>query len=88
MAKNTSSWGWRGILNLFAFVAVVCIGLALLIGKIGGGQLAGALTKVAECVAYTLTAISAFFFVHSRRHWAYYLVWVVCVVLIVVLMFL
>ena len=88
MAKNTSSWGWRGILNLFAYVSIVCIGLALLIGKIGGGQLAGAFRTVAEILAYTLTAISAYFFAHSRRHWAYYLIWIVCVVLMVVMMIL
>lgn len=84
MTKKTG--GWRSILNLVAYIAIVCIGIALLIGKIGGASLAGSFRKVAEILAYTVTAVSAFYFANSRRHWAYYLIWVVCVVLIVVLM--
>lgn len=86
MAKNTSNWSWRQFLNLIAYVAIFCIGVALLIGKLGVGSIAGAFKTVAEILAYTVTAVSAFYFALSRRHWAYYLVWVICVVLIVVLM--
>ena len=84
--KNTKRSGWRGFLNLIAYVAIVCIGIALLIGKIGGASLAGSFHRVAEILAYSVTAVSAFYFAASRRHWAYWVVWVVCVVLIVVLM--
>lgn len=86
MAKNTSSWNWRNFLNAVAYVAIFCIGVSLLIGKIGVGSISGAFRTVAEILAYAVTAVSAFYFAVSRRHWAYYLVWVVCVVLIVVLM--
>lgn len=85
MTKKTSG-GWRSILNLLAYIAIVCIGIALLIGKIGGASLAGAFEKVASILAYLVTAVSAFYFAASRRHWAYYVIWIVCVVLIVVLM--
>ena len=80
------STNWRGILNFIAYVAIVCIGVALLIGRIGVGSLAEAFHKVAEILAYLVTAVAAFYFAHSRRHWAYYTIWIVCVVLIVVLM--
>lgn len=80
------SMSWRSVLNLIAYVAIVCIGVALLVGKIGGTSIAGAFHKVAEILAYLVTAVSAYYFASSRRHWAYYLVWVICVVLIVVLM--
>jgi len=84
MTKNGN--GWRSFLNLISFVAIVCIGVALLIGKIGAGSLAGAFSKVAEILAYTVTAVSAFYFARSRSHWAYWVIWLVCVILIVVLM--
>ena len=86
--SKSTSWSWRSVINLFAFIAIVCIGIALLIGKIGVGSIAGAFRTVAEVLAYSLTAISAFFFAHSKRHWAYYLIWTICVVLIVDLMIL
>lgn len=86
MAKNTGGMSWRGFLNLISFIAIVCIGLALLIGKIGGGNLSSTLRLIAEILAYSVTAVSAFYFAYYRRHWAYYLIWVICVVLIVVFM--
>ena len=84
--RKTTSWSWRYILNLVSYVAIFCIGISLLIGKLGVGSIAGAFHTVAEILAYFVTSVSAFYFAVSRRHWAYYLIWVVCVVLIVVLM--
>lgn len=86
MAKNTSNWNWRHFINLIAYAAIFCIGVALLIGRIGAGSIAGAFRTVAEILAYSVTAVSAFYYAVSRRHWAYYLIWVICVVLIVVTM--
>ncbi len=88
MAKNTSNRSWRGVVNLVAYVAIVCVGIALLIGKLGGGKLAAAFGTVAQILAYIVTAIAAAFFAWYKRHWAWWLVWVICVVLIVVLMIL
>lgn len=86
--SSTQRFGWRSFINLISYGAICCIGIALLVGVIAGrnSQIAGAFHTVAELLAYTVTAISAFFFANSRRHWAYYLIWVICVVLIVVLM--
>lgn len=84
--STKNNWNWRGFVNLIAYVAIFCIGVALLIGKIGVGSIAGAFHTVAEILAYLVTAVSAFFFAVSRRHWAYYVIWIVCVVLIVVMM--
>lgn len=83
---SNKTWGWKSILNLVAFVAICCIGVSLLVGKIGANSVAGAFNSVAQILAYTITAIAAFNFAVTKRHWAYYLVWVVCVVLIIVLM--
>ena len=34
-----SVFGWKSFVNLIAYISIVCIGLALLIGKIGAGSL-------------------------------------------------
>ena len=86
MAKNTGGASWRGFLNLISFIAIVCIGLALVIGKIGGGNLASSLRQISEILAHAIVAISAFYFAYSRHHWAYYVVWVVCLALIIIFM--
>lgn len=91
MSKNTTTtktrtWGWKGIISLVAYVAVCCIGISLLVAKIGVGSIAGAFHTVAEVLAYIVTSVVAFGFAIRKRHWAYFTVWVVCVVLIVVLM--
>ena len=90
MSKDTSTksskWGWKGIMSLIAYVAVCCIGISLLVGQIGVGSIAGAFNTVAEILAYIVTSCVAFGFAVRRRHWAYYTVWVICVVLIIVLM--
>lgn len=92
MSKETKtvkkSFGWKGIMSAVAYVAVCCIGISLLVGKIGVGSIAGAFNTVAEVLAYLVTAAVAFGFAVRRKHWAYYTVWIVCVVLIVVLMIL
>lgn len=84
MGKTTG--GWRGILNLLAFVAILSIGVALLIGFIFP-SLAHSFTLVAEVIAYAITGTLAFYFVKGR-HWAYTVIWIVCLVLIIVLKFL
>lgn len=86
MAKNTGGMSWRSFFNLLAFISVVCIGLAFVIGKIGGGNLASSLRQVSDILAYTIVGISSFIFAYNRRHWAYFVIWVVCVTLIVVFM--
>lgn len=86
MAKNSGGMSWRGFVNLIAFIAVVCIGLALVIARIGGGNLASALRQISEILAYTIVAIASFCFAYNRRHWAYYVIWFICVALIVIFM--
>ncbi len=84
MAKNTGGMSWRGFLSLLAFISVVCIGLALTIGKIGGGNLSSSLRLISDILAYFIVAISSFTFAYNRRHWTYFVIWAVCVALIVV----
>lgn len=86
MAKNTGGMSWRSFFNLLAFISIVCIGLAFVIGKIGGGNLASSLRQISDIIAYVIVGISSFFFVYSKRHWAYLVIWIVCIALIVIFM--
>ena len=52
----------KSFFNFCAFVATVCIGVALLVGKLLHiGSIANIFTMVAEIFAYLLCAISSFF---------------------------
>ena len=84
MSKSSS--GWKSIINLLAFVAIVCIALAITIGRIFP-SLSWAFGLVAEVIAYSITATLAFKFARSRGHWAYFVIWIIAVVLIIVLKF-
>lgn len=88
MTENTNvrKWTWRGIMNFLAFVATVCIGVSLALSKIGA--IATIFKMIAEIISFSLTAFTALFYVIYKRHWAYYLVWAICVVLIIVLLIL
>ena len=84
---SNKRFSWKGFLSFISYVAVVCIGISLLLGQFIS-SIAGAFNTVASILAFTVTAFTSFSFARSRNHWAYYLVWVICVVLIVVLMIL
>lgn len=85
MSKNTSGYNWRNFVNFIAFLAICCIGVALVVGKIFP-SIGGAFEQVAKILAYLITAISAFYYVRNKRNTIYYIVWAVVVILIIVLM--
>lgn len=86
MANGGSNF--KNFLNMIAFVGVVAVAIALLFGLIfsGNNELAGALTLIAECIAYLVTAIYAFYFVYSKRNPVLTIIYVIAVVAIVVLL--
>lgn len=84
MANSGSNF--KNFLNLIAFVGVIAVALALLIGKIFGGELAAALALVAQCIAYFVAAIYAFYFVYSKRNAVLTIIYVIAVVAIVILL--
>lgn len=83
--KTTSN---KSLMGLVAFIAVFCIGVSLLIGLLKLNGISGAFSQVAQILAYIITAIIAFNFVKTKRHWAIWTIWTVSVVLIVVVMIL
>ena len=85
MAKNN----FGKIVNFIAFVGLACVAIVLILQSIfAEGAFLAALRVIGESIAYLITAISAFFFVKSKRNvwwWVAYWVSVVVVLLLVVL---
>ena len=83
MAKNNFS----KLLNCVAFVGLIMIAIVLVFQKINiSGDITNALRVVGETIAYLLTAISAYFYVRSKRNIWWYVAYTVAVVLIVIFM--
>ncbi len=75
----------KGFVNLLAYFAVAFIAVALILTKIfsGFGKLAlitSALELIAQVIAYSITAVYAFYFAKSKKHIA----WMICYVLFVI----
>lgn len=87
MSKNNN--GFKSMMNLLAFVAIILIAVSLILSKINfASSIKVACTTIANAIAYVMVAISSFYFVRSRRGIAYLITWIVCVVVIIVMMFL
>ena len=80
MAKNN----WNKIFNCIAFVGLCLVALVLILQKIFSGEVVDALRLIGECIAYFVTAVSAFFYVRSKRNVWWYVAYAVAVVLIIV----
>ena len=75
----------KGFINLLAYFAVAFIAVALILTKIFSAfprllSVASALTLIAQIVAYSITAVYAFYFAKSKKHIA----WMICYVLFVI----
>ncbi len=75
----------KGFVNFMAYLAVAFIAVALILTKIFSvfevsNTITSALTLIAQIIAYTITAVFAFFYAKSRKHIA----WMICYVLFVV----
>ncbi len=81
--KAAKSAGW--LLNLVCFVAVICVGISLLLSKVGlSGQISTALSIIAQVISYlVLVIISCFYIVRRKNIWLW-IIWAVSVVLIVI----
>ena len=84
MANN--SVGFKKFLNLLAFIAIIAVAVALLMGMIftTNTSVVSALKLVAECIAYLVTAIYAFYYIYSMRNTAVTIVYFVAVIIIIV----
>ena len=75
----------KGFVNFMAYIAIAFIAVALILGKILGvfglsSTVINALNLIAQVIAYTITAVFAFYYAKSRNHIA----WMICYVLFVI----
>ena len=81
-AKSVKSAGW--FTNIISFAAVICIGVSLILSRLGFlSSVAGAFMTVAQVVAYLVVTIVSFFYVYRKRNVWIWVAWAVSVVLIV-----
>ena len=82
MAKNNLT----KVINCIAFIGLIMVAIVLVLQKILSGELIGALRTVGESIAYFVTAVSAYFYVRSKRNVWWYIAYVVALILIVIFM--
>lgn len=75
----------KGFVNFMAYIAIAFIAVALILGKIFAAvglssTVIGALNLIAQVIAYTITAVFAFYYAKSRKHIA----WMICYILFVI----
>lgn len=85
MAKNNFS----KVINFIAFIGLVVVAGVLVLQTIFSNQLdlITAFRIIGESIAYLVTAISAFFYVRSKRNVWWYVAYTIAVILILVFMF-
>ena len=79
----------KGFINLLAYFSVAFIAVALILTKIFSAfpkllAVANALTLIAQIVAYSITAVYAFYFAKSKKHIAWMILYVLFVIAIIV----
>ena len=85
--KPVKSGGW--LPNLISFVAVICVGISLLLSKVGlSGEISRAFSTIANVISYLILIALSLFYVAKRKKLWIWIVWAVAVVLIVVGFFL
>ncbi len=75
----------KQFVNFMSYLAIAFIAVALILGKILGAvglssTVVGALNLIAQIIAYTITAVFAFFYAKSRKHIA----WMICYIIFVI----
>lgn len=82
MAKNN----FGKVINCIAFIGLCLVAIVLIMQKIfnGNGNFLSALRTIGESIAYSITAISAFFYIRTKRNVWWYVGYTVALVLVVV----
>ena len=81
--KATKSAGW--LINFISFVAVICVGISLLLSKVGlSGNVSGALSIIAQAISYLVLIIISCFYIARRKSIVLWIIWGVSVALIVI----
>ena len=74
------------VMNFIAVVGLAIVAAVLVLQKILSGEIIGALRTIGESIAYFVTAVSAFFYVRTKRNVWWYVAYAAFVILVVVFM--
>ena len=84
--KTPKKSGW--LIHFISFIAVVCIGISLILSKIGWfDKAAGALSNIAQIISYVVLILISGLYVLRRKNVWFYIAWGVSVVLIIIYFF-
>ncbi len=84
--NQNERWSWEKIFELFAYIGIGCIAIALLLSAIFGSKtLADIFRCVGEAVAYIVCIVVAGLWVKRKTHVVWLILYVVFTVSIVVL---
>ncbi len=83
----------KQFVNFLAYLSIALIAVALVLelifSKVGiSATVVGAMNLVAQCIAYAITAVFAFYYAKSKRNIGFLIAYFIAVVLIVVLIIL
>ena len=79
----------KGFVNFMAYIAIAFIAVALILGKIFAAvglssTVIGALNLIAQIIAYTITAVFAFYYAKSRKHIGWMIAYIIFVIAIII----
>lgn len=79
----------KSFVNFMAYLAVAFIAVALILGKIFSAfpklaVVTNALSLIAQIIAYTITAVFAFYYAKSKKHIAWMICYIIFVIAIIV----
>ena len=79
----------KQFVNFLSYIAVALIAVALILGKIFSAfdlssSLVGAMTLVAQIIAYSIVAIYAYFYARSRKHIGWMIAYIIFVIAIII----
>ena len=83
----------KGFVNFLAYIAVAFIAIALILTKIFAwfevsNTITGALTLIAQIIAYAITAVFAFYYAKSKKQIGWMIAYVLFVIAIIVFLIL
>ena len=79
--SSSDSLNWKRIVDFFAFVGLVFIGIAILLSRIFK---IGALYDIGLAIAIVITAVRAFYYARSKRSLIYIILWAGALVLVLI----
>ncbi len=83
----------KGFINFLAYIAIAFVAVALILARIFSwvglsSSLISAMTLIAQVIAYSITAVFAFYYAKSRKSIGWMIAFIVFVIIIIVFLIL